>query len=48
MGCGLLSGGVFRDADFGNLEALGFADVGLRTDERCDELRLVRMLDAPD
>ena len=48
MGCGLFSGGVFRGAAFGNLEAEGLADVELSADERRDELRPVRVLDAPD
>ena len=48
MGCGLLPGGVFRGAAFGDLEAEGLADVKLRADERRDELRSVRMLNAPD
>ena len=48
MGCGLLSGSVFRSASVGDLEAEGLADVELAADERRDELRPVRVLDAPD
>ena len=48
MGCGLRSGGVFRGAAIRDLEAEGLADVELADDERHDELRPVRVLDAPD
>lgn len=48
MGCGFLSGGVFRCAAFGDLEAEGLTNVQLSADERRDELRPVRVLDTPD
>ena len=44
----LLSGGVFWGAAFGDFEAEGLADIELAADERRDELRPVRVLDAPD
>ena len=48
MGLGFLPGGVFRGAAFGDLEAEGLADVKLPADKRRDELRPLRVLDAPD